>query len=85
MTILEGGMEPPKVPVFARASHRPCLNGPVRPKDRQKEERGGRTLQMFKVQSLLLAFARALPLLRNTLPATSPSSLLLSLRSQFIQ
>lgn len=91
MIILEGGMEPLKVPVFAKEGHRLGLNGPVRPKGRQKEVGGGRTLQpsgpgsMCQVQSLLLAFAHALFPVRNTFPATSPSSLLLSLRSQFRQ
>lgn len=46
MIILEGGMEPPKVPVFAKEGHCLGLHGSVRPKGRQKEVGGGRTLQL---------------------------------------
>lgn len=45
MSILEGVMETPRVPVSGRGSHRLCLHGPVRPKGREKGAGGGRPLR----------------------------------------
>lgn len=85
-------MEPSKVPVFARENCCLCLNGPVSPQSRQKRQgeeglcsQEGPESKGAKIQSFLLGLCIWCSFYQGHTPETSPSSLLLRLRSHFIQ